>query len=306
MKTLDYVRPLSTKVLFSGALALYRRHFWTLFAINGLYALVTFGAQMLEVESTGGFPLQTAVTWAAILAQLIVIAATVAAASNAVLGRPVSLRASLRRAASVPTLLELLILSIPALVWSAAYRALLGNTGEMFFQFSQGTVSALTVFLITAASALGLLALRILLDVILLFGPPVSVLEKRGPMGTLARVVGLFRSNAGRVLLNYGLLWAIPLAVLHLVLYFPIALLLAGLSLARAGLTVENIYSIGLSVGTTTSLVVYMLISLFLNPITSLLFTLLYYDTRARKENYQEELLAEEMGYKPLVEMMAV
>jgi hypothetical protein len=47
-------------------------------------------------------------------------------------------------------------------------------------------------------------------------------------------------------------------------------------------------------------------ISLFLNPITALLYTLLYYDTRARKENYTQELLAESLGYGTLSEMMTV
>lgn len=303
----NYIQPLTTRMLFSGAFDLYRRNFAPLFAINAIFALVTLAEQILNgTSAVPAFAALAGLPWIGVLARLFVIAATVAAASSAALGRPVRISAALRRAASTTTLLELLVLSLPALAWTSAYGWLIGRIQEMFAQFSQGTVSALQIFLTGALMTLGLLLARLALDLIFLFGPPVAVLEKRGPIGTVRRVVELFFANPGRILLNYELLWAVPLTLLHFLLYLPVALGLSLVMLSRAGFSVENVYTIGMSVGTYASLIVYALINLFLNPITSLLFTLLYYDTRARTEEYQEEQLAEEMGYAPLVEMMPV
>jgi hypothetical protein len=54
------------------------------------------------------------------------------------------------------------------------------------------------------------------------------------------------------------------------------------------------------------TIAVSSLFALLLAPYLNLVLTLFYYDLRARKENYNEELLAQDMGYKPLGEMVTV
>lgn len=302
----NYVRPMSARALFAAAWALYRRFFGRLFAINLFFVAATLAAQMLSLPPVMGISLQGIFNWAVLVVQMFVIAATVIATSNSVVGRPVKVLGSFQRALAPGYIIELLILSIPAILWTQAYDRLVEGMRLLMGRVQAGSMTAVQFFLSSLVSVVALILLRLVIEVILLYGPAVTVLEKAGPLGTVRRVVELFWFSAGRVLVNYGLLWAIPLWILHFVLYLPIALTLAVIQLGRAGFSPEHIYTIGMSVGTTTSLLVNAAITLFLNPFTYLLFTLLYYDTRARKEAYNDELLAEDLGYRPVAEMMSV
>jgi hypothetical protein len=56
-------------------------------------------------------------------------------------------------------------------------------------------------------------------------------------------------------------------------------------------------------------ILLFILFGLVFGSITgfiSLPYVFVYYEYRARYENYSEELLAEEMGYQPMEEMMNV
>ncbi len=133
---------------------------------------------------------------------------------------------------------------------------------------------------------------------LLLFTPQAFLLEQKGPFRALSRSSALVNGYGGRAfvcLLGLGLiLWVIGLGIkLPLAYVFETALSIgpkAG-SLAEAG-------------GDTGQQVVTMLSSglthLLLFPFLVSVLTALYYDMRIRKEGFDIDLLAEDLGYLPL------
>ena len=135
---------------------------------------------------------------------------------------------------------------------------------------------------------------------LLLFTPQAFLLEKMGPGKAISRSISLINGYGGRIfscLLMLGvLLWAVGLGIkLPLAFVFETALKLSPPLGSHIG---------GVSPQTSTLQVVSLLSGglthLLLFPFLVSVLTALYYDIRIRKEGFDIDLLANELGYPPL------
>jgi len=253
-----YVRPMGTTEIFRSAFELYRQHFLTLIIVNAFVVV-----PLLLSSLTSSSIVQLVIFPFALIASYFGLAVTTVAASNAVLGRPVSVGGTFRRTFSARLIWRLLDVGL-----GVAVRIGIGF-----------------VLLIIPG---------IVLSVWYLFFSPVIVLEKiTAQSAVLKRSRELVQGHFWRVLFVYGILFYIPYVVISSVIGSLVLFL--GLAIGLDVLLVQLV-----------NLVLDGLWGLVAAPIGSLLGTLLYYDLRARKENYNEELLAQDMGYKPLGEMVTV
>lgn len=171
----------------------------------------------------------------------------------------------------------------------AASNAILGKPVKVGESFRQGlskkavgslVVMLVVVYIVIAAFVIAfynsensviipsLIVLYLVLGPLFVFYPIVILLEKRGIMPALTRTFQLYFANFLRIL--------------------------AILVLIGAGFLV-------------LSLIPYWYVLLFIiNPAMTLLFVLTYYEYRARKENYTESTLTQELGFAPLDEMMTM
>lgn len=119
---------------------------------------------------------------------------------------------------------------------------------------------------------------HIILDPILIFIPMIMLLEKKGLRASTKRSFQILRKNFPRVIQM--------IVFISLILAVMVLLFLAAGDIGNAFLTA---YTLANFLGFTTLPYVFM-----------------YYEYRARYENYSEELLTEELGYQPIEEMMNV
>jgi hypothetical protein len=303
MNTNLYVRPLTTSELFNSAFTLYKNNFGKFFLINLVQVLANFLALLFSFFTgfVGGF--SSAMTNNPILkvigyivgllpsfATVFVAAAMLIAISNAILGRPVQVGGSYRRAWSGTLIWKMLIVSLP---FSLIYIGIASWTLKMIQAQASWLVIVIECLILTAIS------------IILAFIAPIVVLEKLSAAKSFTRLVSLFWSNVRRLLINYGVFWFIPIYLLSIFLTNRIAFPITN-ALTADITDIPTVIQISFVVGLVVGFLVSSIIGLFLNPFGSLLSTLLYYDTRARKENYDQELLAQEMGYEVSTEMITV
>lgn len=107
----------------------------------------------------------------------------------------------------------------------------------------------------------------------------IMLLEKKGLRASIRRSFQVLRANFGRTL---------GMMILMLVILFVLIFLFIGASLSFGD-----------------ALLYAYLIMTFLG-LTVLPYVFLYYEYRARYENYNEELLTQELGYLTMDEMMTV
>lgn len=121
--------------------------------------------------------------------------------------------------------------------------------------------------------------LHIILDPMLIYIPMIMFLEKKGLRASIRRSFQVLRANfsrtVGMIILMVAILLAITFIFMAASQAFADALLYAYLIMTYLGLTV-------------------------------LPYVFLYYEYRARHENYNEELLTQELGYLTMDEMMTV
>lgn len=184
------------------------------------------------------------------------------------------------------------ILGKPLKVWGSFSK------GIFSFAFLKIAISSIGYILLVAIIGLpiilsmdtfrGLLFL-ILVYIILLpiwiFIPMIMLLEKTGLRASIKRSFQLLRENFSRTLQMD----------IYIVAVF---LVLAVLFYVALGRPATSDTQIGL-------LAVLFMIFLF-TGFSSLPYVFVYYEYRARHENYSEELLAEELGYQPIEEMLTV
>lgn len=116
-----------------------------------------------------------------------------------------------------------------------------------------------------------------------IFIPMIMLLEKKGLRASIRRSFQILRKGFWRILQM-----DIFITLFFIVIAYLFALLL--------GVNAEN-FAVG------------SVIALFLTLITgfaSMPYVFVYYEYRARHENYSEELLTEELGYQPIEEMLTV
>jgi hypothetical protein len=293
---------MNTGELYRSAFSLYRMHFKKLFLINlvqvaamfflGIFGFIIGAMGGLASIATGNkiwIALAYLISLVPSVIGVFVSAAMLFAISNAVLGRPIHARESYRRAWSVELLWKLLVLSIPFVILSAGISLIL--------QFLAGYPFLLLCFLPFEYLILTISA------IMMTFLSPIAVLEKRGILSSVGRLFSLFVGNIGRLLLNYGLFWFIPVYILSIVLTFIFAFPI-GMIVTSSMTDPVAAQQVNMSVGTVIGFLVSLPITMFITPFGTLLSILLYYDTRARKENYNETLLAEEMGQELIPELI--
>ena len=136
------------------------------------------------------------------------------------------------------------------------------------------------------AGILGLAALVAIVGLIYLaMTIPAVLMEKRKPIAAAGRSYGLVRGNWWRVL-GIVVVFALVSAGLSLLVSFP--LLIAAFLAAEPETTTVLSQAFGLIGGTVASIAAV--------PVLWIGMTLLYYDLRVRKEDYDIEALTREMG----------
>lgn len=120
------------------------------------------------------------------------------------------------------------------------------------------------------------------------FIPMVMLLEKKGLRASVRRSFQILRNGFGNIL-KMSLFLTIFIVV--------VSLLFAALVNSTSGAPFSEDFGFASFLG--------ILLPLF-TGFSSLPYVFVYYEYRARHENYSEELLAEELGYQPVQEMMTV
>jgi len=114
------------------------------------------------------------------------------------------------------------------------------------------------------------------------FIPMVMLLEKKGLRASIKRSFQILRKNFSRVLQMD----------IFIIVFIAVTAYLFSLLMGSTG---------GFSAGSYFALLLFLF-----TGFSSLPYVFVYYEYRARHENYSEELLTQEMGYQPMEEMMNV
>ncbi len=265
MTTPHYVRAMGTSEIFRSAFELYRRNFRQFLLMNltavAAYLIINLlddvlignlnASERAGIANLLALCLSAFLTFVNLAVIYAVLAATMVATSNAVLGRPISVRGAYRRILS-PILL-----------------------GRIF----------LASFLVSLIVDIGLVLFiipGIVFFVWFLFVPLIITLEWAGVRAALGRSRKLIQNNFWRVLLTASC-YMVPVTILYVAA--------AAVAKNALGISPDDVWLSAL-----VSLSVSSLIGLLIESITGLIFSLLYFDARARKENFNEALLAVEIG----------
>jgi len=182
------------------------------------------------------------------------------------------------------------VLGRPVSVKNALQRVFAGRIGWKIFLggllVGLGVVCGLILFIIPG----------IYLIIRWSFVTQAIVLEKEGVRDSLKRSGDLVRGNFWLVFFAYIISFAISLIATYGLNY---------LIIISLGIIGFNFYSAAGAFLIKLTPGVYIG-SLVTGPFLFLTNVVLYYSLRARKENYNEELLAVEMGYEPLPETITV
>jgi hypothetical protein len=293
------LQPMRVGQILDGAFRIYRLHFRVVIAIVALvlvpYQGLSLVLQLATIEPVvlspgpGLTPVQVyqAPTWVGITTSLLyfvvvtplLTAAVVRAAADAYLGVEVSVsrayRAALPRTHSILwvtilTALALLVISSPVIILALLSAA----SGE----------DALA----DLAVVIGVVAVipAIMVIIRLLFGPAVVMVDDQRGWAALRRswrlVRGLSWKVFGAMILTILLLFAF-LLVLQLVFF--------GIFFATVG-TITLAFYVWVAV-------VSVVISVLTTPFAELVVVLLYFDARIRKEGFDLEVMARELGRQP-------
>lgn len=188
--------------------------------------------------------------------------------SNAILGKPLKVWDSFRRGIFSVSFLKIAIASI-------GYIILISIPAIVALAFSTTDAS------IDASMVFSMYVYLILIP-IWVFIPMIMLLEKKGLRASIKRSFRIVRKNFFRILqMDIFLIVIVTLMASFLNIIFE-----------------ENAFS---SLG--------VLIAFFMGLISGfsvLPYVFIYYEYRARHEDYSEELLTQEMGYESMEEMMSV
>lgn len=219
--------------------------------------------------------------------------AMVTAASNAVLGRPVSVRQAYRRVFSWTIFNKYIRIMLS--LWGFALVILIVTAGivSLIYYVSESTPLTFDTFYesdtfraFEVINPVLVCLLIIIMDMAMFLLLPVLMLEKRNHIQTIRRVLTFLREYIGHVLLTYLLAYFAPFALPSLLYFFALS------STFTIVIAISCIYFF------------YSLFFLVFSSVGTIVMILSYYNLRARKEHYDEEVLAEEMGYRPLSEMI--
>lgn len=193
--------------------------------------------------------------------------------SNAILGRPLKVLDSFRRGVFSVSFLKIAIASIAYIAFIFIVAVVFGmvasgGSGDL----SDTTTNSLIVFMLYA---------YVILVPLWIFVPMIMLLEKKGLRASIKRSFQILRRNFVRILQM-----DIFITAIFTVMVFLFASVTGGDASSRLGAAI---------------------IAFFLPLLTgfsSLPYVFVYYEYRARRENYNEELLTQELGYQPIEEMM--
>lgn len=116
-----------------------------------------------------------------------------------------------------------------------------------------------------------------------IFIPMIMLLEKKGLRASIRRSFQILRKD----------FWRILQMDVFITLFF---IVIASLWALLAGFNAEN-FAVGSAIALLLTLI---------TGFASMPYVFVYYEYRARYENYSEELLTEELGYQPIEEMLTV
>jgi hypothetical protein len=184
------------------------------------------------------------------------------------------------------------ILGKPLKVWGSFTRGIFSFAFLKIAISSIGYILLIAIIFIPLASSLdfsvGFLLLvyaYIILIPIWVFIPMIMLLEKKGLRASIKRSFQILRKNLSRIL-------QMDIFIIAIFTFMTIL----GSLLALLFETTD-----AFAVGSILALLPFLF-----SGFSSLPYVFVYYEYRARHENYSEELLTEEMGYQPMEEMMSV
>ncbi|MFN8501661.1 glycerophosphoryl diester phosphodiesterase membrane domain-containing protein [Kouleothrix sp.] len=313
------LRPMALADMLDTAFRLYRRHFLTFVGIVALLqvpmAIVQFLAQMPYAQALQRmasrplapgpspfdiFSFSQIIAYYALIVLLSVVQYLVVynlitgALANAIarsyLGQPISIVAAYRIGAR--RVLALIGASlVPFVLFLLAFGLVAGCAFAAFWSTGllDGRQPNAALTFVAALGLIGLVLLlmlgALLLYVRLLFTTQAIVIEGHGSLAGLRRswrLVGLsFWRSVGMVLLVYVFVWLISTVV-----QLPMVALAAAAAFAFDNLALSQ----GLNLLATYAVLILVL------PLQFIIFTLLYYDVRMRKEGYDLELIAQQAG----------
>lgn len=206
-----------------------------------------------------------------------------------------------------PTASSLSVIYISGLLWFtlidgvitiAASEAYLGgriDTGAAFRQsvarFGSLLIAAIVKWVSIIVGIILLIAPGVYMFARFFAIPATVVLEKLSPFAALGRSATLSKDLKWHVIKTLGLVWLI-----YLVLYLAIGLM-AGGGAAMSGTISPTMLLVSQVVGAAFTILVY--------PVISIVQTLLYYDTRIRKEAFDIEIMTRELGAVPVSQTSA-
>jgi hypothetical protein len=274
------LRAMSVGEILDGAFTLLGRHFGKLLTV-AIICLAIPLALGVYVESAGGVLLRPGL-WLlsqllSVLGYLLVSGATVWIVAEAYLGRPASAVDALRFAAGKMWPIFVVFLGTTIVLVLSLVPMVLAIWGS-FMAFGAGGGPA---FLIGLLLGLALCALPIIVMAGLAVVVQAVVLEKLpSSVSALGRSWTLTAGHRGKVVLLWLVIGALFGAVVMGIG------LIVGLPGQPGG-------------GAVAASALVSLLTLLLYPLSSCVFTLLYYDLRVRKEAFDLELLSQQVGLAP-------
>lgn len=320
MESTARLRPMSISDMLDAAFRLYRRHFLTFIGIVALLqvpmAILQFAAQLPYLQAMQRFtagppvlapgaslldlfpfaqllPYYALIFGLSIFQYLLVYNLMTGALANAIsrsyLGQPISILSSYN--IGFKRVGALIAASLIPFTVGLAFVALIAGCafGAVYMYMQGARTDAQPNIGLAVAAGIGLFGLIILgslaglfFYVRLLLTTQAIVLEGQGPLAGLTRswrLVGqAFWRSLGIFLLVYAFMYIVSLVV--------------QLPLVAAGALFGMLFDNSVLYQSITSLITYGVLILVL-PLQFIIFTLLYYDLRIRKEGYDLELKIE-------------
>ncbi|MCH7744918.1 MAG: hypothetical protein IIC84_02465 [Chloroflexi bacterium] len=263
----ETILPRTLGDLLSETFSIYGKHFWRFI---GLVALVQLPLSLLGLIRGGGLATFIVIAVIALLASIIVFGAIMVAVGQQYVSGEIKIRLSYRRGwnriltLALLTVILLLVL-VPALV----------VVSGVFWQ-----ISPPIAFVITLLASVPFIAHWVLAVESVIF-------EGHKLGGALGRTFNLVREDLWRV---YGVFLAIMLVSIGLAILITIPFAFASWVAAP-----EQATALSGAIQFLGSVVVTIAVP----PVAFIGGTLLYYDLRVRKENYDFSILSQEMGIAP-------
>jgi hypothetical protein len=290
------LRPMEYGEIFNEAVDLYKRNF-LLFAGIGAVVFIPYSVFLMIADQ---FPiLATVAIIGLVIPMAVAYAAMVKALADRYMGRDASIAASwqyaLRRL--VPYLLTCLLL---VLLFAVVYMVAAMVMGVLIALLLMARSTLLSVLLIPIVIVLFCIPVLIALFCIY-FSLDVMIVEDRYYFEAIRRSWELARGQWLRIFVILVLTWVLSLIMMVAfgMILLPLAAFTGGLpGLFRASARLPGAPEVPLVVSLVMGLASGILQSV-VTPIYCLLGVLLYFDVRVRKEGYDIELLAQEIGEFP-------